>query len=357
MNGVLDATLYIIDNENGFYLCTKDTNLKLQLNDAQKYQTYQLIKRLKSNRFELDGTLFEGTSFEAKLIDILVRKKIIKSITTETGIEGFPIRHLYGPVGLLELVKQEAQLSGKVHTASNGSFLEVSGRMTDQDVYMTLTEGAIYLSAKRLSEEPVQEVNANYLKYAVFVILEKLDMNLLKRVENEIVHIDLELYTNSMRSIVLEPIDYTNFVDSYYAEHTLSGNRLSFDHNKYFPLVALEWTTKNHRKYFALGFTEDDAVNNLLHIQSEQEFTFQKRAIEKETQLSNAIFFGKYIKLFFNEELIVQEGEDEIKFSLNSYELKLHKNSELNEYSYFISVYLNNLVKVSDVYADAIVVK
>lgn len=51
MKMFLDPTIYIIDTENDFYICTKEKNLKLMLNEALRKRVYQIIQALKVGDF------------------------------------------------------------------------------------------------------------------------------------------------------------------------------------------------------------------------------------------------------------------------------------------------------------------
>lgn len=349
----VDPSLHIIDTPQTFIITTQQKNLKANISQQQRQQTYTLLQQLKDGE-DPQTYLDDPTCFEAKMIKLLLHHQLIsytgpKHHQQQAVWQSIPT--LVGPSAFLELVSTHLPVP---HTLErDGEYTLLSPENSShrgERMYIHVSNRCLYLDREPLSRKVQNDIPAlPFLRYATYVFLEKLENEELQHSDDELIKVDLTLYTNEITRIQKRKIDETCFEHSLYAEETLSGYRLTVDYERFFPLVytALE-QHETETVHAALGFDQTDAFRNLIFLLEELGESHPVQRSQKSLpsyKLDRDTFIQKFYAVYFADRLTMKDEENGKRFCCQSGKINIPHTLKVNANSCFLTILLNETLK------------
>lgn len=356
----LDPTLHIVDTNVSFIITTKNINLKMNIGEAERKKTYQLIQKLRSGG-EIEEYLSHPSQFECKLVKLLLSKGIISNSHLEINhIDWSTISTIYAPFEFLQEISNFIDVKHTIQDDDEDPCISIehlrSSDSPGETLHIQVTRDYLYVSQeKRRIVHSHALQNSLYLKYAAIVMIEKLAKNELQCKLNEILKIDLSLYTNEITKIETNHINELNLMNSLLAEKQF-GYQLSIDYERFFPLVytSVKDTESNVERY-AIGFDETDVSRNLLFILQEIDhvsFVNRNKEYHCNHKLNVDSFIKKFFAIYFSHELQITDDTEQKTYSTNQYSITMSNNSNMCLTSLFLTLLLNQITDVKGVYSN-----
>ncbi|WP_404348160.1 hypothetical protein LG311_19750 [Sutcliffiella horikoshii] len=342
MNIFLDPTTYIIDTESDFYICTKEKNLKLVLNEASRNRVYQTIKALKAGE-----TVASENAFDRKVVQLLLDKGMATTLEKKKEISFEGISRISGPPPFIEVLKREC--GHQIENVDGDSLLLVNDTIGKYELHITFINNEMYISNYAIDTNISEGWSNDYLEYAAYVFLEQLQQKAIQPslLTSGVMIIDLSVYENTSRMIEREHISYKNFKSSYFMNEKLNNGPVAFDFKNYFPFVCLsyqsDWLEKD---LVSIGFQEEDAINNLLHLLAHHyhmETTIDLVSIEKVETVKVKTLLKKLWFIKYQQQLEMDETNDSVSLTIDELTYSHPKNPTINPISYLLTLHLNEI--------------
>ncbi|CAG9621197.1 hypothetical protein [Sutcliffiella rhizosphaerae] len=335
----LDPTIYIIDTETDFYICTKEKNLKLVLEDVYKNKVYKLIEELKK-----DGHYTSSDNFEMKIRQLLLDKGILTYQNKNKEIDLDGLSAIVGPIKLLETVKEE--FGDRVHLNEQINMLIIHNSTKTDPIYVSVRNNNMCLSSKMFENTMQEKLNDEYLTYAGYVLLEQLRKKTfqIEDLSHYIVAINLDSYENTVRKITLNQINYKNFKSSVLFDRDIINGTIDFDYHSYFPFICIRYNTSEiEKELFVFGLSEEDAINNLLHLLSNLHDDIDYLPIEKVSLEKIDTLLKKLIYIKLQKKLEISEIENMVHVFIGEDKYSYPSDSNFHPISYALSLYFNEM--------------
>ncbi|KMJ59130.1 hypothetical protein AB685_08705 [Bacillus sp. LL01] len=342
MKVFLDPTIYIIDTENDFYICTKEKNLKLVLNEASRNRVYQIIKTLKAGEPVASDHAFDG-----KILQLLLEKGMATTLEKKKEVSFDDIHRISGPPPFIEVLKREC--GHKVESVDGDSFLLINGSIGEYELHVTFLESEMYISNYAIDTNNSEVWSDDYLEYAAHVFLEQLQQKAIQPslLKSGIMVIDLSIYENTSRMIAQNHINYKNFKSSIFMNEKLNKGPVTFDFKHYFPFVRLSYQSDwLENDLVSIGFQEEDAINNLLQLLArhfQMEATIDLLPIDKVETEKVKTLLKKLWFIKFQQELEIEETNDSLYLAINKQTYSHPKTPTINPISYLLTLHLNGI--------------
>ncbi|WP_066265349.1 hypothetical protein [Heyndrickxia acidicola] len=339
----LDPTFHIIDTKDNFIITTGTVNLKFKITNQQKEKIYSLVRSINENNYR-SVLSKENKTFESKIIKLFKDKKIL--------LESNDTRIL-NPV--LDSSEFSIQAPQKILSILKNENFPVSlNNENEWKIYVF--EEAFYISNQKIE---TMEFTSNIFNdvlntYAAYVFLEKVknsEIRLKTQKDLQIYKIDLLSYKNNITKIVGENIDKTNFFYSTFSDERLSEYYLSWDFEKYFPLICAQY--KNEKNAISvLGTDKNDCINNLLVLLKDV-YTFSNKiqyfVDEYKWGENYDYFFSKFCNLYFSHKITIYDEAGFKVFDSMHATIKFSQNNIFNPYTLYISLLENNLFECEEI--------
>lgn len=342
MNIFLDPTTYIIDTETDFYICTKEKNLKLMLKEPSRNRVYQIIKALKAGE-----PFASANAFDEKVVKLLLDKGMATTLEKKKEISFEGISHISGPPSFIEVLKREC--GKQVEHVDGNAILVLDDDGGKHELHITFFKSDMYISNYALESNKTEDWSDDYLEYAAFVFLEKLQQKAIQPslLTSGIMVIDLSIYENSSTMIARKHINYKNIKSSYFMNEKLNKGPVSFDFKQYFPFVCLSYRSDwLEGELVSIGFQEEDAINNLLQLLAhhfQMDSTIDLVPIEKIETVKVKTLLKKLWFIKFQQELEIEETNDTVFLTIDEQSYSQPKDPTMNPISYLLTLHLNGI--------------
>ncbi|WP_404445949.1 hypothetical protein LG307_20420 [Sutcliffiella horikoshii] len=342
MKVFLDPTTYIIDTENDYYICTKEKNLKLVLNEASRNRVYEIIKALKAGE-----PVDSEHAFDQKVVQLLLEKGMATTLEKKKEISFDGINRISAPPSFIHVLKRECD--HLVESIDGGSLKLVNDRMGKFELHVTFFQNEMYISNYAIDPHNSEVWSNDYLEYAAHVFLEKMQQKAIEPslLVRALMVIDLSIYENTTRMIEKTHINYKNFKNSYFLNEKLNKGPVTFDYKYFFPFVCLTYQTDwLENELVSIGFQEEDAINNLLQLlaqHSQVKATIDLLPIEKIDTEKVKTLVKKLWFIKFQQEVEIEETYDFLNLAIDNQSYSHPKTPTVNTISYLLTLHLNGL--------------
>lgn len=345
MNYIVDPTLHIIDTERDFFITTKNMNLKLVLNDAQKQRVYDFLDKIKKKQ-NIEEFIVDSKQFERKFLNILISKGLVKKDFVEESLfNHLPFNAIHAPAEFNTIINEqfESTIVYKEEEQSSYLFIEDNNALPNE-IYIYIYEDCFYLTTKKINLEPVN-LCPIHIQHAAYVFLDKVKNYKFNSLDEEILKVDLSIYTNEIQTIKTTNINEENFLQSLFVDSRLSGNSIYFDMEQFFPLIQIQYQlSPGEERIYSFGFDQHDALRNLLYVLEERGLISGRESVyNHEFKLNNDSFFKKYMSIYFDQNDI------QFNYLVNGKEMVCNgqvftvKNSNCCENSLLLSIFYNRI--------------
>lgn len=220
----LHPSFHIFDANEKFFISSHERKIELTLKFEQRKKVYELIKKIKNNEGKLKLPLSKYSMFEQKIIKILMKYGFfIEQRQQASSVMVDNIYKLCAPPALIDILSETSNIRNIAEIDYESSSM-IFDNETSQHVYVYVLPHQMYITPMRHEYlEQSTPHNRLLLKYAAYVLLDKLRNNELPLEFDHIIAINLDNYENILKVVKISDITPHNFESSFLADKHLCG--------------------------------------------------------------------------------------------------------------------------------------